>query len=111
MPAFLNKDDMSYEHFNIGSDSQVSPLTEKDRDIIRFSARKFKSVIDRDTAINTRFGLSSVDYFRKLEAVKDHPHLSKRVRGRVGELFSTPGPMTGGTPIMDSKQFSHGVNW
>jgi hypothetical protein len=111
MPVSLNKDDMSYEHFNAGAESQTSPLTDRDRDFIRFSARKFKSASDRDAALNTKFGLSSFDYFRKLEAVKDHPHLSKRVRGRVGELFSTPGPMTGGTPVLDSKQFSHGVNW
>jgi hypothetical protein len=111
MPVSLNKDDMSYEHFNAGSASQVTPLTDKDKDLIRFSARRFKSAVDRDTAINTKFGLNSVDYFRKLEAVKDHPHLSNRVRGRVSQLFSTPGPMTGGTQVLDSKQFSHGVNW
>lgn len=111
MPVTLNGDDNSYEHFNAGMASQISPLSMRDRDMVRFSARRFKSTIDRDTAIQTKFGLSSVDYFRRLESLKDHPYLSKRVKSRVGELFSTPGPMTGGAPIMDSKQFSHGVNW
>lgn len=111
MPAYLNRDDASYQNFDAGMASQINPLSDKDRDIIRFSARRFKSTADRDSAIGKKFGISSVDYFRKLESVKDHPHLSKRVKSRVGELFSTPGPMTGGAPIMDSKQFSHGVNW
>lgn len=111
MPASLNRSDAAYNEFDAGTASQINPLSARDLELVRFSARKFRDTAKRDSAISQKFGISSVDYFRKLESVKDHPHLSKRVRSRVGELFSTPGPMTGGAPIMDSKQFSHGVNW
>lgn len=111
MPVSLNGDDALYSHFNNGVDSKVSPLTSRDKDMVNFLSQNFKSTAERDKAIQTAFGLSSVDYFRRIEALKDHPYLSKQVHSKVGELFSTPGPMTGGAPIMGSKQFSHGVNW
>ena len=57
MPASLNRDDASYLNFDAGMASQINPLSDKDRDLIRFSARRFKSVTDRDSAITNKFGI------------------------------------------------------
>jgi Protein of unknown function (DUF3263) len=111
MPVALNGDDDSYNHFNSGFKDRYAPLSTNDKKMVRFSARSFPSLVERDAAINKRFGLNSIDYYKKLETLKDHPQLGKQSRSRLSNLMSTPGPMTGGTPIMGSKQFSHGVNW
>lgn len=111
MPVALNGDDESYGHFNSGFKDRHAPLTDAERKMVRFSARSFPSLVERDSVINKRFGLNSIDYYRKLETLKDHPQLGKQSRSRLTNLMSTPGPMTGGTPVLDSKQFSHGVNW
>lgn len=111
MPAALNGNDDSYKHFNSGYSDRNAPLTPAEQKMIRFSNRSFQSLADRDNAIRSRFGIHSLDYYRKLETLKDHPQLGKQTRSRLSNLMSTPGPMTGGAPIMDSKQFSHGVNW
>lgn len=111
MPVALNGDDESYNHFNSGFKDRYAPLSSTEKKMVRFSARSFPSLVERDAAITKRFGLNSVDYYRKLETLKDHPELGKQSRSRLSNLMSTPGPMTGGAPIMGSKQFSHGVNW
>jgi hypothetical protein len=111
MPVALNGDDDSYNHFNSGFKDRYAPLSNTEKKMVRFSARSFESLADRDAALNKKFGLNSIDYYRKLETLKDHPQLGKQSRSRLSNLMSTPGPMTGGAPIMGSKQFSHGVNW
>lgn len=111
MPVTLNGNDDSYKHFNAGFNGRHAPLTPNEKKMIRFSNRSFSSLVERDEALSKRFGMSSVDYYRKLETLKDHPQLGKQTRSRLSNLMSTPGPMTGGAPILDSKQFSHGVNW
>lgn len=111
MPVALNGDDDAYKHFGSGFKDRYAPLTPQDKKMVRFSNRSFASLSDRDQAIRSRFGLHSVDYYRKLESLKDHPQLGKQTRSRLSNLMSTPGPMTGGAPIMGSKQFSHGLDW
>lgn len=111
MPVALNGDDDAYKHFNSGFKDRYAPLTPQEQKMIRFSNRSFQSLTDRDQAIRSRFGMHSVDYYRKLETLKDHPQLGKQTRSRLSNLMSTPGPMTGGAPIMGSKQFSHGLDW
>lgn len=111
MPVALNGDDDSYNHFNSGFKDRYAPLSANEKKMIRFSNRSFPSLVERDAALSKKFGMNSVDYYRKLETLKDHPQLGKQTRSRLSNLMSTPGPMTGGAPIMGSKQFSHGVNW
>lgn len=111
MPVTLNGEDDSYKHFNSGYKDRHAPLTSAEKKMVRFSSRSFPSLVERDKAIQTKFGLNSIDYYRKLETLKDHPQLGKQSRSRLTDLMSTPGPMTGGTPILGKKQFSHGVNW
>lgn len=111
MPVALNGDDDSYNHFNSGFKDRYAPLSNAEKKMVRFSGRSFPSLVERDQAIASKFGMHSVDYYRKLETLKDHPQLGKQTRSRLSTLMSTPGPMTGGAPIMGSKQFSHGVNW
>ena len=111
MPVTLNGDDDSYKFFNAGYRDRHAPLTPTEKKMVRFSNRSFPSLVERDQAIRARFGMHSLDYYRKLETIKDQPELGKQTRNRLSNLMSTPGPMTGGAPIMGSKQFSHGVNW
>jgi hypothetical protein len=111
MPATLTGDDDSHKNFLSGYKDRNSPLTPTEKKMIRFSARSFSNLADRDTAIRSQFGMHSVDYYRKLEYLKDHPQLGKQTRSRLTDLMSTPGPMTGGAPVMGSKQFSHGLDW
>lgn len=111
MPASLVGDDDSYKHFGAGYNDRHAPLTPAEKKMVRFSNRSFGSLADRDNAIRSRFGMHSIDYYRKLETLKDHPQLGKQTRSRLSNLMSTPGPMTGGAPILGSKQFSHGLDW
>lgn len=111
MPVALNGDDESYNHFNSGFKDRYAPLSSAEKKMLRFSNRSFPSLVERDKAIQTKFGLNSIDYYKKLETLKDHPQLGKKTRNRLSGMMSTPGPMTGGTPILGKKQFSHGVNW
>lgn len=111
MPASLVGDDDSYKHFGEGFKGRNAPLTPNEKKMLRFSNKSFPSLVERDQAIKTKFGMHSVDYYRKLESLKDHPQLGKQTRSRLSNLMSTPGPMTGGAPIMGSKQFSHGLDW
>lgn len=113
MPASLNQDDKSYQEFGNGAAASISPLSDHDQQIIRFSARKFRDAASRDAAINQQFGLSSMDYFRRLESIKDHPYLGDKDKKRLEETFTTQGlgPMKGGATMLDDRQFSHGVNW
>lgn len=111
MPVALHGGDDSYNHFNKGYKDRQAPMTDAERKMVRFSGRSFPSLVDRDNAIRSKFGINSVDYYRKLEYLKDHPQLGKQTRSRLSNLMSTPGPMTGGAPILDSKQFSHGLDW
>lgn len=111
MPVALNGDDDAYKSFKAGYNDRHAPLTPAEKKMIRFSNRSFESLADRDQAIRSRFGMHSIDYYRKLESLKDHPQLGKQTRSRLSNLMSTPGPMTGGAPILDSKQFSHGLDW
>lgn len=98
--------------FGSGYGDRHVPLTKEQRDLLRFSGRAFGSTIDRDHAINKKFGYNSVDYFRKLEELQDHPGLSKTMKDRLkGMYVSTPGPMTGGAPIYAGNQFTHGTMW
>jgi len=111
MPATLTGDDDSQKNFLSGYNDRHAPLTPTEKKMLRFSARSFNNLADRDTAIRSRFGMHSVDYYRKLESLKDHPQLGKQTRSRLSNLMSTPGPMTGGSPVLDGKQFSHGLDW
>jgi hypothetical protein len=111
MPASLVGDDDSYKHFGDGFNGRNAPLTPSEKKMIRFSNKSFPSLVERDQAIREKFGMHSIDYYRKLEYLKDHPQLGKQTRSRLSNLMSTPGPMTGGAPIMGSKQFSHGLDW
>ena len=111
MPATIMGDDDSHKNFLSGYNDRNVPLTPTEKKMIRFSAKSYPSLEDRDNAIRSKFGMHSVDYYRKLESLKDHPQLGKQTRSRLSNLMSTPGPMTGGAPILDSKQFSHGLDW
>lgn len=111
MPVALNGDDDAYKHFGAGFKDRTAPLTPAEKKMIRFSNKSFPSLVERDQAIRAKFGMHSIDYYRKLETLKDHPQLGKQSRSRLTDLMSTPGPMTGGAPIMGSKQFSHGLDW
>lgn len=99
MPVSLNSDDDAYKHFNSGYKDRHAPLTPSEKKMIRFSNRSFQSLVDRDTAIRSKFGMHSIDYYRKLESLKDHPQLGKQSRSRLSTLMSTPGPMTGGSDV------------
>jgi hypothetical protein len=111
MPATLTGDDDSYKNFVSGYQDRHAPLTPTEKKMVRFSNRSFSDLSERDAAIRSKFGMHSVDYYRKLESIKDHPQLGKQSRSRLSNLMSTPGPMTGGAPTMGSKQFSHGLDW
>lgn len=111
MPVALNGDDESYDHFNSGFKDRYGPLSDVDKKMLRFSARSFGSLVEQHEAINKKFGMDPISYYRRIEALKDHPQLGKQTRSRLSNLMSTPGPMTGGAPILDSKQFSHGLDW
>ena len=111
MPATLTGDDDAHKHFLSGYKDRHAPLTSTEKKMLRFSNKSFSNLADRDTEIRSKFGMHSVDYYRKLEALKDHPQLGKQTKSRLTDLMSTPGPMTGGSQPMTGKQFSHGLDW
>lgn len=112
-PDDNGRSDEMHSHFDAGQSDRYAPLQKHQRDMLRFTGRQFGSIVDRDHAIQQKFGLNSVDYFRKLEEMADHPGLSPMMKDRIGSMkhMSTPGPMTGGAPIYAGKQFTHGTMW
>jgi hypothetical protein len=102
------------DHFSGGQKDRYAPLSKHQRDMLRFTGRQFSSTVDRDHALNQKFGMTPVDYFRKIEELSEHPGLSKKMKGRVQDMHSrpsSPGPMHGGAPIYAGKQFTHGTMW
>lgn len=108
-----NGDDRFRQGFYAAHDKAKHPdLTDEQKKMVRFTGRSFGSHIDRDYAIKQKFDMTPVDYFRKLEEVKDHPGLSKNMRTRLQDMYaSTPGPQKGGAEIYGGHQFTHGTMW
>lgn len=101
-------------HFSSGQDNaRYREMSKHERDLVRFTGRKFNSQIDRDHAIEQKFGYDALTYFRKLEGISEHPGLSPKMRDRLGEMYNapTPGPQKGGAPIYAGNQFTHGTMW
>lgn len=111
MPVALTPDDPSQGHFRDGFGTRVPPLTYKDDQILRHAGRYAKNPEGSQDKIMKKFGMHAPEFWSRVQALADHPDLSKRRKDRYSQLMSTPGPMTGGASILDSKQFSHGVNW
>jgi len=89
MPATLTGDDDSYKNFRSGYEDRHAPLTPTEKKMVRFSNRSFSDLSQRDAAIRSKFGMHSVDYYRKLETIKDHPQLGKQSRRMICDVLLT----------------------
>lgn len=90
-------------NFSHGQSAKDPGLTKHQRDVLRFTGRQFSNTIDRDHAIQQKFGFDTLTYHRKLEELQNHPDLSPMMKKRLEEAYSRPpsglGPVTGGAPI------------
>jgi len=112
MAGELSKNNESYNHFNEGFNTRVNPLTTVDKKILAFAVKAAtQPALKTHGQILRNFGMYPPEYWTRAQNLSTHPDLEEGHRSELSKIFSRPGPMTGGAPIMGDKEFSHGVMW
>lgn len=115
MAGAVNPGDESYTHFNAGVDTRNTPMTTVDRQILDFALKiAGQPVTKTHGQILNHFGMYPPEFWNRAQRLANHPDLAPREREKLSYIFpdpARPGPMSGGAPISDPKDFSHGLMW